>query len=80
MTMFEMATAPLRAGGVFDFGDNSVMVELRDQGMAIAAARAFWHIPPIETLFLQRKFGGMYLLASKLKARVEVKALMQRYF
>ena len=80
MTMFEMAMAPLRAGGAFDFGDNSVMVGLRDQGMAIAKARDFWHIPPIETLFLQRKFGGMYLLASKLKARVEVKALMQRYF
>lgn len=80
MMMFEMAMAPLRAGGAFDFGDNSVMVELRDQGMAIAKARDFWHIPPIETLFLQRKFGGMYLLASKLKARVEVTALMQRYF
>lgn len=80
MTMFEMAMVTLRAGGAFDFGDNSVMVGLRDQGMAIAKARDFWHIPPIETLFLQRKFGGMYLLASKLKARVEVKALMQRYF
>jgi predicted unusual protein kinase regulating ubiquinone biosynthesis (AarF/ABC1/UbiB family) len=79
MTMFEMAMAPLRAGGAFDFGDNSVMKGLRDQGMAIAKARDFWHIPPIETLFLQRKFGGIYLLASKLKARVEVKALMARY-
>jgi predicted unusual protein kinase regulating ubiquinone biosynthesis (AarF/ABC1/UbiB family) len=79
MGMFEMAMAPLRAGGAFDFGDNSVMVGLRDQGMAIAKARDFWHIPPIETLFLQRKFGGMYLLASKLKARVEVKALMERW-
>ena len=79
MTMFDMAMAPLRTGGAFDFGDNSVMVGLRDQGMAIAKARDFWHIPPIETLFLQRKFGGMYLLASKLNARVEVKALMERY-
>ena len=79
MTMSDMAMAPLRAGGAFDFGDNSVMTGLRDQGMAIAKAHDFWHIPPIETLFLQRKFGGMYLLASKLKARVEVKALMERY-
>jgi predicted unusual protein kinase regulating ubiquinone biosynthesis (AarF/ABC1/UbiB family) len=79
MTMFEMAMAPLRAGGAFDFGDNSVMTALRDHGMAIAKARDFWHIPPIETLFLQRKFGGVYLLASMLKARVEVKALMERY-
>jgi predicted unusual protein kinase regulating ubiquinone biosynthesis (AarF/ABC1/UbiB family) len=79
MAMFEMAMAPLRAGGAFDFGDNSMMVGLRDQGMAIAQAHDFWHIPPIETLFLQRKFGGIYLLASKLKARVQVKSLMERY-
>ncbi len=79
MTMFEMAMAPLRKGGAFDFGDNSVMLGLRDQGMAIAAARDFWHIPPIETLFLQRKFGGMYLLASKLKARVDVRSLMENW-
>jgi predicted unusual protein kinase regulating ubiquinone biosynthesis (AarF/ABC1/UbiB family) len=79
MTMFEMAMAPLRAGGAFDFGDNSVMVGLRDQGMAIAKARDFWHIPPVETLFLQRKFGGIYLLGSKLKARVDVKALMAQH-
>ncbi len=79
MTMFDMAMAPLCAGGAFDFGNNSVMAGLRDQGMAIAKARDFWHIPPIETLFLQRKFGGMYLLASKLNARVKVKALMERY-
>jgi predicted unusual protein kinase regulating ubiquinone biosynthesis (AarF/ABC1/UbiB family) len=79
MAMFEMAMAPLRGGGAFDFGDSSVMTGLRDQGMAIAKARDFWHIPPIETLFLQRKFGGMYLLASKLKAWVAVKALMEQY-
>jgi predicted unusual protein kinase regulating ubiquinone biosynthesis (AarF/ABC1/UbiB family) len=79
MAMFETAMAPLRAGGAFDFGDNSMMARLRDQGMKIASARDFWHIPPVETLFLQRKFGGIYLLASKLKARVDVKALMERY-
>jgi predicted unusual protein kinase regulating ubiquinone biosynthesis (AarF/ABC1/UbiB family) len=79
MAMFEMAMAPLRAGGAFDFGDNNVMAGLRDQGLKIASARDFWHIPPIETLFLQRKFGGMYLLASKLKARIDVKTLMERW-
>ncbi len=79
MTMFELAMDPLRAGGAFNFGDNSVMTALRDHGMAVAKERDFWHIPPIETLFLQRKFGGMYLLASKLKARVAVRELMESY-
>ena len=79
MSMFAMAMEPLRAPGVFDFGNNDVALHLRDQGMAIAAERDFWHIPPIDTLFLQRKFGGIYLLATRLKARVDVRGLMLPY-
>lgn len=41
------------------------------------ADRDFWHIPPVDMLFLQRKFGGMYLLASRLKARVDIRTLLQ---
>jgi predicted unusual protein kinase regulating ubiquinone biosynthesis (AarF/ABC1/UbiB family) len=79
MGMFDMAMEPLRAPGLFDFGDNDIALQMRDQGMAIAADRDFWHIPPMDTLFLQRKFGGVYLLATRLKARVDVRGLMERY-
>jgi predicted unusual protein kinase regulating ubiquinone biosynthesis (AarF/ABC1/UbiB family) len=79
MAMFAMAMEPLRAPGVFDFGNNEVALALRNKGMAIAAERDFWHIPPIETLFLQRKFGGIYLLATRLKARVDVRGLMEKW-
>ena len=79
MAMLAMAMEPLRSPGVFDFGNNYVALQLRDQGMAIAAERDFWHIPPIDTLFLQRKFGGIYLLATRLKARVDVRGLMLPY-
>ena len=33
------------------------------RGMAIAGNRDNWHIPPMDTLFLQRKIGGIFLLA-----------------
>ncbi len=76
VTMFDTAFAPLRAGGLFDFADNSIAASVRDEGIAIAADRDFWHIPPIDVLFLQRKFGGLFLLGSRLKARVDVAALL----
>lgn len=79
MKMFTMAMEPLRKPGLFDFGQNDVALRLRDEGMALAAARDFWHIPPMDTLFLQRKFGGIYLLATRLKARVDVRGLMENY-
>jgi hypothetical protein len=50
---------------------------LRQAGMALGLDRDFWHIPPIDTLFLHRKLGGLYLLAARLKARVNVQQLVQ---
>lgn len=79
LAMAELAVAPLRDGGPFDFGRNDIAIRLRDEGLALAADRALWHIPPPETLFVQRKLGGMYLLASRLKARVNVAALLARW-
>jgi hypothetical protein len=40
-------------------------------GMEIGSERELWHIPPAETLFLQRKIGGLYLLAARLGATVD---------
>ena len=77
--MLNMALEMLRADGPFDFGNNAFVGQMRDQGMEIAADRANWHIPPVDTLFVQRKLGGVYLLASRLKARVDVRAILEGY-
>ena len=79
LEMFDMAMAPMRHDGIFDFANNEIVTHLRDQGMELAAERDAVHIPPIGTLFLQRKFGGVYLLGSRLKARVDVGALLAPY-
>lgn len=61
--------------GPFDFGDRQFVSVLRDEGMAVAADRATWHVPPSDLLFVQRKVSGTALLAARLKARVDVRAL-----
>ena len=76
LDMFEMALEPLRLDGAFDFGDSDMAKRLREAGMALGLDRDFWHIPPIDTLFLHRKLGGLYLLAARLKARVNVRELL----
>lgn len=65
--------------GPFDFGDRSFVGTVREQGIAIAADRASWHLPPADTLFAQRKISGTALLAARMKARVNVRALVERY-
>jgi predicted unusual protein kinase regulating ubiquinone biosynthesis (AarF/ABC1/UbiB family) len=65
--------------GPFDFGDRAFVGVLRDQGMEIGADRESWHIPPVDTLFVQRKISGTALLAARLKARVDVRTMVERY-
>ena len=79
MALFDLAMEPLRRPGPFDFSETGLTTPLREQGMALAEDRSFWHVPPIDTLFLQRKFGGVYLLASRLRARVDVRAMLEAY-
>lgn len=73
--MIDIVIAEMHRDGPFDFGDRAFVGVLRDQGMQMAADRATWHIPPIETLFVQRKISGTALLAARLKARVDVRGL-----
>lgn len=79
VTMFDIGMAPLRHTGHFDFSDTSLVDRIRDDGLAMAQDRDFWHIPPVDTLFLQRKFAGLYLLGSRLQARVDTGALLAPY-
>ena len=79
MALFDMAMQPLRYHGIFDFGTTDIAARLRDGGMRIAASRDNRHIPPMDTLFLQRKIGGIFLLASRLKARVAIRGMLEKY-
>lgn len=79
LDMAEMVFSALRKNSVFDFSDDTLVTRLRQQGMMLATEREFAHVPPIDVLFLQRKIGGMYLLASRLKARVNIAAIMEKY-
>ncbi len=75
-SMIDIVITQMTQSGPFDFGDRSFVGVLRDQGMDIAADRATWHIPPVDTLFVQRKISGTALLAARLRAQVDVRVLL----
>ncbi len=75
--MFDVAMEPLRQDAPFDFGRSDLLERLRDMGLAIGDDRALAHVPPAATLFLHRKIGGMYLMASKLRARVALRPMIE---
>lgn len=77
--MFDAAMDPLRQETPFDFGQSDLLDRLRDMGLALGNERDLMHVPPAETLFLHRKIGGMYLLATRLRACVDLRQLADRY-
>ena len=58
--------------GPFDFGDRAFVPVIRDEASALLGDRATWHVPDVETLFVQRKVSGTALLGARLKARVDI--------
>jgi predicted unusual protein kinase regulating ubiquinone biosynthesis (AarF/ABC1/UbiB family) len=75
--LIRLATEPFRARGEYDFGRTDLPARAREGSMALVFEHGFWRPPPPETLFLQRKLGGTFLLCVRLRARVDARALLE---
>ena len=75
--LFVLATEPARTRGRFDFGASDLALRIRDAGMALSFDQGYWHTPPADAVFLHRKLGGLYLLAARLRAKVDVRAILE---
>jgi predicted unusual protein kinase regulating ubiquinone biosynthesis (AarF/ABC1/UbiB family) len=77
--LFDMIIEPMLHNGPFDFGSNVLMRSIRDQGFELLNDRSNWRLPPAELFFIQRKLGGMYHLAARLRARIDIGALLRSH-
>lgn len=77
--MIEVILGELAKKGPFDFGDRAFIKVLREQAMTLAGDRATWHLPPTDTLFVQRKVSGTALLAAKLQAKTDIHSMIAAY-
>ncbi len=77
MELFALATEPARTHGRYDFGASDLALRIRDAGMALSFDQGYWHTPPADAVFLHRKLGGLYLLAARLRAKVDVGAILE---
>ena len=79
MKIFDMACEPLKYDGEFNFATSQLASRVRDVGLNIKNHRSEWHTPPVDALFIHRKLGGLYLLASKLNASVNIKEIYTEF-
>lgn len=75
--MIDIVIGEMREDKPFDFGDRAFVPLLREEGYAIAQDKDTWAFPPVETLFVQRKVSGTALLGARLKAKANVRRIVE---
>ncbi|MBF9149699.1 ABC1 kinase family protein [Novosphingobium jiangmenense] len=76
--MLDILIGHLGKPGLFDFSDRSFVDRVRAEAEKVAADRASWHIPPVDTLFVQRKVSGTALLAIRMKAQLPLREMVAK--
>jgi predicted unusual protein kinase regulating ubiquinone biosynthesis (AarF/ABC1/UbiB family) len=79
LELFLLALEPLRHEGLYDFARSDMARRMSELAEEISDYRDFWRAPPTDAMYFHRKLGGMFLLASRVKARVDVNQLIQRW-
>tara|TARA_R110002020_G_scaffold52767_2_gene147989 strand:+ start:6528 stop:7847 length:1320 start_codon:yes stop_codon:yes gene_type:complete len=78
LDLISIAFEALRAP-IFDFTDRSLTQRMQRGGEALARDGFVPPVLPMDVLYLQRKFGGMFLLGARLKVRLPVADIMRAY-
>ena len=78
LDMMRIAFEALRVE-VFDFTDTELTQQMQRGGEALARDGFVPPVVPMDVLYLQRKFGGMFLLGARLRAKLPVARIMAPY-
>lgn len=77
VALLEASCEPFAARGGYDFGRSDLAERLRNAALSLAFDAGHRRPPPPETLFLQRKFAGTFLLCARLRARIPLRDLAE---
>lgn len=77
--MMRLLHPVLTGHGNFDFADTTLLETLRAEGQRLGMDQGYAEIPPVDTLYLQRKLIGLVFLATRMGARVPISTLIAPY-
>lgn len=77
--VFSIFLEPFATEGVYDFGQAHLTKRLSAASEAMIDFKANWQTPPSDAVYLHRKVGGMFMLAMRLGAQVDVNAMLEPY-
>jgi predicted unusual protein kinase regulating ubiquinone biosynthesis (AarF/ABC1/UbiB family) len=79
LDLFLLALEPLGQDVLYDFAHTDMPGRMAQLAESVRDYKDFWQAPPTDAVYFHRKLGGMFMLASRLQARVNVYQLMQRW-
>ena len=79
LELFMLALEPLQTDEDYDFARSTMAARMSELSEEVTRFTDFWQVPPTEAVFFHRKLGGMFMLASRLKARVNVHRLIKQF-
>ncbi len=78
-TLLELADivlVPLTLNAPYDFGNSPIPQQLMRRIEPLKSDRSFWEVPPVDVAYIHRKIGGLFMLAARLNATVNVHELL----
>ncbi|GAB0147798.1 MULTISPECIES: AarF/ABC1/UbiB kinase family protein [unclassified Marichromatium] len=77
LDLLQLAAEPLSTDDHYDFGTSDLFERVYRQGRELFRSGAFSTAPAPETMFLHRKFMGSFMLSRRLRARVDLAAMVE---
>jgi len=79
LELFTLALEPLCEDVEYDFAASDMARNMAALSEEISGLPDFWQAPPTDAVYFHRKLGGMFMLATRLEARVNVHRLIARW-
>jgi len=76
LDLAQTVLGPVLAAEAYDFGASNIPKETAIMGEELREFREFWEAPPVDAAYIHRKIAGLFMLAARLKAQVNVRALL----
>ena len=77
--VFEIALEPFAHQGVYNFKDARISERIAAMSDVGLDFKEFWRVPPSDILYLHRKIAGMYLLAARINAEINLNTEIMPY-
>ena len=76
LELADIALVPLIVNKPYDFGRSPIPRQLMQRIEPLRNNSTFWQVPPIDVAYIHRKIGGLFMLATRLDATINVHELL----